>query len=190
MKEYRLKCIYPSLPKDWKVDMIVGLGDRNYGYSPCAGNYSDYRRPNNSEVEDNPEFWEEVKEKTFEILSFRNKENNLLYTLNSGRYKTQNIDGFTDLGDRDLNYCLKYYEITSVRRLFDGEVFKLGDSITYKSTGNRKVISGLFCVYNGIRINHPVYGSDLIFAEKLKTPLFTTIDGVDMFGGIFIMYLK
>lgn len=61
-KEYKLLKKYPSLPKDWEVGMKVGLGDRNYGYSPCAGNYSDCKKLDNSEVENNSEFWEEVKE--------------------------------------------------------------------------------------------------------------------------------
>lgn len=63
MKEYILKQKYPSLPNDWEVGMKIGLGDRNYGYSPCSGNYTDCRKLDNNEVENSEEYWEEIIEK-------------------------------------------------------------------------------------------------------------------------------
>lgn len=71
MKKYKLIQKYPSLARDWEPGMEVGLGDRNYGYSPCSGNYTDCRKLDNTEVENNPEFWEEVVEKDYEILISR-----------------------------------------------------------------------------------------------------------------------
>jgi hypothetical protein len=60
MKEYKLIKKYPSLPEDWEEGMVVGLGDRSYMYSTCSSKYSDYKKLNNSEVENNPEFWEKI----------------------------------------------------------------------------------------------------------------------------------
>ena len=59
MKEYKLVKFYPSLPKDWKEGMIVGLGDWYYDYSPCSGNYR-HKFIHKSEIENNPEYWQEV----------------------------------------------------------------------------------------------------------------------------------
>ena len=58
-KEYKLIQKYPSLPTDWEEGMIVGLGDRMNSYSPCNGKYLDLKI-SNSEVEQNPKFWQKV----------------------------------------------------------------------------------------------------------------------------------
>src|SRR5690606_28549119 len=66
---YRLKKWYPSLPKDWEVGMEVGQDDRFKSYySPCNGKYKEFF-VNFEQVEQNEEFWEEVVEKDYEILS-------------------------------------------------------------------------------------------------------------------------
>ena len=80
-KKYKLKKKYPSLPKDWKEGMEVGQGDRgkHSWYSPCNGKYSDRMKLSIDEVENNPEYWEEVVEKNYEILSFINNNNNFYF---------------------------------------------------------------------------------------------------------------
>jgi hypothetical protein len=141
-------------------------------------------------VIENSNDWELVVEKDYEILSFRNRENNLLYTLYDGRYKTQNIDGFTDLGDRDLQYCMKYYEIRSIKRLSDNEIFTLRDNITYNESCSVKIIS-LECENHTILIN--INNGGFYFlkdAEKVKPCLFTTLDGVEIFKGDTYWYVN
>ena len=126
---FKLKQKYPSLPKDWEVGMEVGLGDRNYGYSPCHGKYSDHRKLDNSEVEKSEEFWEEIIPKEWEILSFVNDIN---------EYFTKGVDGiFVGSHDIGRDYSWRTDEhmlkvatkckINSVKRLSDGVVFTLGD---------------------------------------------------------------
>lgn len=64
MKKYKLIKWYPSLPKNWKIGMIVGMGDRNWGYSPISS--IEYNKClDNNEVENNPEFWEKVESPLF-----------------------------------------------------------------------------------------------------------------------------
>ena len=69
MNTYKLKKVYPGLPKDWEIGIEVGLGCRTYGYSPCNGKYTNWYI-NNDIIENNPEFWEKVVEKDYEILVF------------------------------------------------------------------------------------------------------------------------
>lgn len=69
MKKYKLLKWYPSLPRDWKIGMNVGMGDRNWGYSPTSSIEYD-KCLDNKEVENNPEFWEEIIEKDYEIIQF------------------------------------------------------------------------------------------------------------------------
>lgn len=70
LKEYKLIKKYPSLPKDWEVGMIVGLGDRPALYSPCHGKYSN-KYLSDQEVENQTEYWEIFVEKDYEILSLQ-----------------------------------------------------------------------------------------------------------------------
>jgi len=60
-KRYKLIKMYSSLPKDWEIGMIVGLGDRTWGYSPESLKYDYFEPLSNLEVETNPEFWQELK---------------------------------------------------------------------------------------------------------------------------------
>lgn len=69
MNTYKLKKVYPGLPKDWEIGIEVGLGCRTYGYSPCNGKYTNWYI-NNDIIENNPEFWEKVVEKDYEVLSY------------------------------------------------------------------------------------------------------------------------
>jgi len=67
MSKYKLKKLYPGLPKDWEIGMEVGLGDRKYGYSPCSGKYTEGFVENHI-IKNYPEFWEEVVENDCEII--------------------------------------------------------------------------------------------------------------------------
>ena len=138
MKKFKLLQLYPSLPNDWKVGMEVGLGDRNYGYSPCAGNYTDYKKLDNPEVENNPEFWEEVIEKEYEILSFKCiVDHSSVADFNEIRVISENtatVKAYLEMGS-----CVKNgdWAINSVKRLSDCEVFSVGDTVkalTYPSS--------------------------------------------------------
>ena len=120
------------------------------------------------------EFWEEVVEKDYEILEWVNPASKCFeYSL------------------RQINST---WIIKSVKRLSDGEIFTIGDKVKgFQSDTNPFTINNIY-----------IRNNDLIFAsypkdatvtkgrscylttytpEKVKQPLFTTEDGVDIFEG-------
>jgi len=189
MKTYKLLKTYPSLPRDWKIGMEVGLGDRNWGYSPCSVNYTDCRKLENPEVENSPEFWKELIE-DFEILSFKrsdtgdisSKRSNGLF-INStedieGEYTEKSHDGF--------------WEIYSVKRLSDNVVFTIGDRVVRHADESCQNPCLAVRTIEGFHYNK---SKNLCFKEaeqegymlklfsKVKEPLLVTEDGVELFQG-------
>lgn len=165
MKEYKLVKWYPSLPKDWKERMIVGTGDRHCSYSPCAGNYTD-KLIESSEVEKNPEYWEEVKD--YEILSFIS-DNGTIQTCFNIKY--------------DYPYLLTHWKIHSAKRLSDCRVYTLGD----KFRGD-KIINKIERYDNTLRVMVDEYNWTKI--NSIRDVLFTTEDGVEIYEKTKVWYLK
>ena len=62
------------------------------------------------------EYYQEVVEKDYEILSFYNKEGRSYYNIKNNTYFSN------PASSRSLTYCLLYYQIHSVKRLSDGEI--------------------------------------------------------------------
>jgi ribosomal protein L19 len=198
MKKYKLIKKYPSLPKDWEEGMEIGYRDRQINLSPCNGKYTD-RHIADSEVINQSEFWEEIVEKDYEILSVLQPHVNLKYTLIKNKqfgnsyngdvyyHSGAEIRGF-DMLDKIKNNAWK---IHSVKRLSDGEIFTVGDKITGKSDYN--------CIINSIDLN-PNYpqimfnkldeGINLTNAKHIKERLFTTKDGVDIYEGDKIHFVN
>lgn len=136
----------------------------------------------------NLDYWEEVVEKEYEILSLRAKS--------TGLVRIKEEDGlFQALGDERRTDTTEEYlldrewEILSVKRLSDREIFTIGDKITFKGLfGNSSehkfdIIRGfgntvddnLAVIYHNGKVGlHKV--------EKYRV-LFTTEDGVDTFEG-------
>ena len=130
-------------------------------------------------VEPSSNFWEEVIEKDYEILSFIDisklikKEDGLFY-----RENTQNK------GVREDQ--ISHFRINSVKRLSDGETFTLSDKVKQSNVihNNTFTITGfefdvnkehLLAVGNG--------GIKISKIEKIKPVLFTTEDGKEIFEG-------
>jgi len=111
-----------------------------------------------------PEFWEKVEELDYEIMNYRDYNGNISDYQKSGS------------------------AINSVKRLSDGEVFTIGDEIRLNNYGtmiiekmtltdsNSRIKQGVWFNYEGGSCH-----SDI--AVKIKTPLFTTEDGVAIFEG-------
>ena len=142
---------------------------------------------------ENSDDWQEVIEKDYEILSFYNNMNNSYYKFSYVNYKyaTFNVeDTHCAIGCRDFDYCLKYYQINSVRRLSDGKVFTIGDIVgepcfafpikQFKLCNEECTI--LISSYNKLH-GSGNYNTRLKDLKKVKQPLFTTEDGVDIFEG-------
>lgn len=109
MKKYKLIKWYPSLPNTWEVGMEVGQGDRLgdfADFSPCSS-FPKEKRITYSEVYNNPDFWEEVISPEFEVLIY-------------------NIDNFFPIIGNNL-------KISSVKRISDGKIFSLGDTVYYRN---------------------------------------------------------
>lgn len=119
MKTYKLKQWYPTLPKDWKVGMEVGQGDRSTTdghFSPCSSEYTDFAVMVDV-VKNNPEFWELTKE--YEILIASHK-------INGDDFKNGIFDCRNYLS-WNLNDINNEWNIKSVKRLSDGQVFTIND---------------------------------------------------------------
>jgi len=137
-------------------------------------------------VENQPEFWEKVIEKDYEILE--------LALLSSDKHRIVNMIGNTSGYIESLLNC-NGNKIHSVKRLSNGEIFTIGDKA--KTTGsyphiitsieirqksiNRKEKSGIDRIWLNWELN--AGGNWLETSEKVKKPLFTTEDGVDIFEG-------
>lgn len=151
-KKYRLIRKYPNSPE---LGTIVKIDSKQE-----TGYYSE-----------NKEFWEEVIEKEYEILSFKSIKGNIVslsYFSCESNFIGNNI-----------------WKIHSIKRN-DGEIFTIGDiakqsnvthNNTFTITGfeldvNKKHL--LVLGNGGIRLSK---------IEKVKTPIFTTEDGVEVFEG-------
>ena len=84
-------------------------------------------------VEDSSD-WEEIIPKEWEILSFVNEDNKLIYKIVNGECLCCTEIGYSDIGTRSMQYCKDFYKIHSAKRLSDGVIFSLGDVISYGIT--------------------------------------------------------
>ena len=155
MKKYRLIKKYPGSPT---LNTIITIES-----SQETGYYSE-----------NKEFWEEVVEKDYEILTV---------ITNDGK--------FIEIVYNQSAIIEPFWEIHSVKRLSDGEIFTVGDKIEYIKDNifsdgckithftiedNQIYINS----HNAVKTNYNRHFSNV---KKYKPVLFTTEDGVDIYEG-------
>lgn len=141
-------------------------------------------------VEPSKQFWKEI---IFEILSFRSHRNQFYNPTiqKDGTYLHAEIMEFDGNG-ASLEWMLNEdeYYITSVKRLYDNEVFSIGDKINFRGLyGNNSehkydTIKGFELKQDGslgVRYHNGLVGIEKI--QKYKEVLFTTEDSVELFGG-------
>lgn len=200
MRKFKLIKKYPGSPKlgtvlTPKVDK--GNGNTNNFYWEGS-----WFNPNEF-----TEYWEEVIEPTFQIMSFtatnvwKGKTANLL---SNGHYSINPNDncGWTLREMLEVGNCVKNGEVQihSVKRLSDGEIFTIGDrakTITSKGSHNiRQFIIRQRCngtdangyyIYDGIDAmwvnwEENCGGNWLDSTEKVKQPILTTEDGVPVYS--------
>jgi len=129
-----------------------------------------------------PEFWEKIEEKDFEILSYYMPgfyKDSTHHVKKAGFFRNTQFGGNSE------------WHIYSVKRVSDGEIFTIGDSIKYYHTNDKypkKIISISFGkdlkLY--FRSQDSLGNSETTInnLEHIKKPkLFTTIDGKDIYEG-------
>jgi hypothetical protein len=165
---YRLKKWYPSLPNAWKYyneEVLVTKRGLHY-----IGNMT---KLGHTEVENNPEYWEPIKERNYQIVQLRFK-NNTPYNIVS-------------LSQESTHARVKNgHKIHSVKRLSDGEIFTVGDTVTYDHQGKwvKPFVIKYFSIeYNQLRAyaRQEYCSITSSMFKKVEQPLFTTEDGVDIY---------
>jgi hypothetical protein len=123
-------------------------------------------------VENYPEFWELVIEKDYKVLSMKCNI--------SGCFHSNNCES-------SIDFMLENkYSIHSVKRLSDGEIFTIGDlcSPIGKYDDNKCILNRIwFCDPGCLRLSSDNFTLGINDIQKVKQPLFTTKDGVDIFKG-------
>jgi hypothetical protein len=164
MKKYKLIKKYPGSPK--LNTMVKKHENANY-ISECG-----YYSINPINIENQSEFWEEIIEKDYEILS---------YIVKNGKiYKSFEL---THINDKLLTQseAINFgYLIHSIKRLSDGEIFTIDDNTKYGCI-DKFYIKNNHLLATTVLESNGRYLKDL---EKLKQKLFTTEDGVDIFKNI------
>ena len=187
MKKYKLIKEYPSSLKLGSVVIKDKLAGYNYINHP--GNCKLFT---NEEIENYPEFWEEVVGKEYEILSFSNEKVVHKYPL----YILKE-DGFYHFKDHSFGYppsrstkekllSLNGVKIHSVKRLSDGKVFTVGDNVLYGDYVNSSWKIKQFQIVDNTVRAFGVNDYCNITYERFrhaKVPVFVTEDGVRIYEG-------
>lgn len=170
MDKYKLIKEYPGSPK-------LGLIIDNYVYTKGAETIN---------IKNEKEFWEEIIEKDYKILSYKGICGDIYELQSSGLYKQNNtINHIVDF---------KRYFIHSIKRLSDDEIFTIGDNIkgwvgdeegfkiNYIYLSNEDLCFATYLKNDSLMSGRSCYLSKN-YPIKIKAPLFTTEDGVDIFEG-------
>jgi len=143
-------------------------------------------------VEPSNKFWQEIieKPKNYEILSFKRKSNGTITTKRANglflNIKQEGDGAYPEERDLDI------WDIHSVKRLSDGEIFTVGDKINQEvQLCSNSIIESFNFDVKGNNIIAWVHntkpefkvGLQLATIQKVKQPLFKTEDGVDIFEG-------
>ena len=137
---------------------------KEYPGSPRLGNTIDNLE--NDWIENYPEFWQEVVEKDYEILSLIASERHPQHKKGS-KFLHNKDYGFKNM------YPTEFWDIYSVKRISDNKIFTIGDS--YEDL----IIEKMFMSVDNNIIT--------TYKPKAKQPLFTTEDGVDIFEGDLVV---
>lgn len=203
MKKYKLIKKYPGSTEVGEI--VQGSGKEGwYTRGPGCRTY-DW-----TQIVYYPEFWEEVIENSFEILSFKQDSGITdLWTLFREGW-SRNVNGYPVTGPYTTEAIVnnKLYNIHSVKRLSDGEIFTIGDRAKTITSQGRHTVTQLSirqkCTgrdgkggynYDGIdRIwidwEDDCGGNWLESTEKIKQPIFLTHDGKDIFAEDRVWYVN
>lgn len=141
---------------------------------------------------ENSNDWEEVKQEVqenYQVLSFREKSSNSIITLRGkGTYiidtaKDWEYPGFSF--NKQMEYVRRGgYEIYSIKRISDGEIFTIGDKLKVPiGKGETRTIERISLMKEDVAwLGWRNGASNLRTAKKVEV-LFTSCDGVEIFSG-------
>jgi len=180
MKKYKLIKTYPGSPKLETIVKVESDGYIHWNVNSNKNNPTNYIH--GSSMKQYEEFWEEVIVKDYEILSFTYKQwgEKIVKLLSDGTYyfSPSKEQGWKLKDLLHKGYCVDsgHIKIHSIKRLSDGEIFTCDDNT------NGGIIKSISIV--GSTLEFKVNGSCFLDGlVKLKEPLLTTEDGVDIFEG-------
>lgn len=163
LKKYKLIKEYPGSPKLGTIEEIQDI------FKDCKlGSHGKYLY----DVNRYPEFWQEVVEKDYEILSYQSKDKIIAPA---------------------TNFAIEiskpgHWNIHSVKRLSDGEIFTIGDKIVEQNELSKIEYFEIRGEDLFLRINHQITkGSSTILIisnfKKYKQSLFISEDGINIYDG-------
>ena len=154
MKKVKLIRTYPGSPKlgtilTPKTD-VENTNTNNFYWEGSWFNPNDFC-----------DFWEEVIEKGYEILSYSS-----FTTTTSKQIFTKGIEGFGEIGKYNM------FPIHSVKRLSDGEVFTVGDTIKVRNFGSNHIVDTITIANGGNSLKEGVWlnyeGGSQHFSNTIK----------------------
>jgi hypothetical protein len=170
--KFRLIKEYPNSPKLGTVHTYIEAG-------ACGGDWLGtyhYKKFN--------EFWEEVKEvkpKIYEITGLT--DGNTIFNIIEGGKK--NMLWCKEGTWLNPNTTSKAYSIYSIKRLSDNEVFSIGDKVKCSMYSTTQIIKELKVVESRntiyVSVESMEWGLDVDGIIKVKDPLFTTSDDIDIY---------
>jgi hypothetical protein len=183
-KKYKLIEIYPGSPPlgteftYWTDNISQQIYNPKYGFISMKI------------VNDYPKFWQEIVEKEYEILSLKYKKpDGWLHTFKCNQIVEAKIeDGFTkfktphnswDYYDKSDSIFFEVFDIHSVKRLSDDEIFTIGDKYNDGDLKNETIIKFNISSENGLLVNSNMLKN----ISKAKQSLFKTDDGVAIYEG-------
>lgn len=188
MKKYKLIKEYPGSPNIGTIIINSSSSIKGIGFMIKINSAQwDEGKFFIQNPENYPEFWEEVVEKDYEILS----------VISNLTGKVENVDseGYVDFGDCvyvDDIVKSKNYDIHLVRRKSDGEVFTVGDKVVHEYYKGNPKIEKIYFIEKD-RLSVYIGGGwnvSIAKIEKVKNPLFRTEDGIDIYEGDSYVTMK
>lgn len=189
-KKYKLIKEYPGSPKKGSIATVDESNDFVQSYT-----VGDFTYEFSTNLKAYPEFWEEVEEKKYEILSVLGIEKVRKvkdFDIETGGYLETHPNSNEFYPEKDSSkHILSNFTIYSIKRLSDGEVFSIGDKIKAEPfVRDRKytVIDEIY--YNEHdQLSYETYKGEaprtFVFDNNVKhykEPLFVTKDGVGIYG--------
>lgn len=176
-KSYKLKQWYPSLPSTIEKGVVLDYYEVIDGYSDNPSGLESTLELDREEVEDNPEFWEEVITPVYEILSIMNPQRSIDPIIT----EKGEIKAYLELLGMNRE---RPWVIYSVKRNSDDKVFQLGDRVFFhENTFNQWIIDNFYIKDDGILIARSKDNQMVEYINticKVEPTTFTSYDNLEL----------